>query len=379
MKTDQIPQCNPLASYQRIKAEIDDAISKVLSRGIYILGREVGDFESEFADYQGGGRSVGVANGTDALELSLRALGISAGSPVYTLSHTAVATVAAIEKAGASPVLVDIDPKSYTMCPHSFEAAVVDGDGTPPKKTGGAVILVHLYGQPAPHLPEILQIANKHGLHVVEDCSQAHGAEWTGNKVGTFGDIAAFSLYPTKNLGALGDGGICFTKNPDLAEKIRGLREYGWKQRYVSDFPGGNSRLDELQAAILRIKLRHLDRENEARRKIAAGYRAGLQNHAIHLPQEHPDGRHVYHQFVIRVEERNMLKDYLADRQIGTLIHYPVPIHLQPAYKGRISISPSGMQETERAALGILSLPMYPEMEEASVDRVIVALNDWQP
>ena len=372
MNSEKIPQCNPLASYARLKLEIDGAISAVLSRGVYILGEEVAKFEDEFAAYHGGGHAVGVANGTDALELSLRALGISNGSHVFTVSHTAVATVAAIEKAGAVPVIVDIDPASFTMCPRSLEAAVASHD-----HCGGAVIVVHLYGQPAPYLPEIMEIAARHGLRIVEDCSQAHGAVWRGTKVGTFGDVAAFSLYPTKNLGALGDGGICLTKNEGLTGKIRGLREYGWKQRYVSDFAGGNSRLDELQAAVLRIKLRHLDRENDLRRKLAGIYRYGIQNAAIQLPQENPNARHVYHQFVVRSQKRDLLREYLANEQIGTLIHYPVPIHLQPAYKGRLSLSPAGMQATEEAALEILSLPMYPEMPENYAQRVLDSLNAW--
>lgn len=368
-----IPQCNPLASYKRLQPEIDEAISRVLSRGVYILGEEVSKFEEEFAEYHGGGYGVGVANGTDALELSLRALGMPVGYRVFTVSHTAVATVAAIEKAGFELVLVDIDPVSFTMCPNSLEAALSEHE-----KRGGAVIVVHLYGQPAPHLPEILDVSRRHGLHVIEDCSQAHGAAWRGSKLGTFGDIAAYSLYPTKNLGALGDGGICYTKNKEYSEKIRGLREYGWKQRYVSDFPGGNSRLDELQAAVLRTKLRHLDRENESRRKIAEMYRQGIQNSIVQLPLEHSEGRHVYHQFVVRSEKRDSLRNYLAEIGIGTLIHYPVPIHLQPAYRGRTCISPRGMRATEEAAMEILSLPMYPEMPSTSVERVVVALNEFR-
>lgn len=373
MNSEKIPQCNPLASYARLKLEIDGAISAVLSRGVYILGEEAAKFEEEFAAYHGGGHAVGVANGTDALELSLRALGISPGSHVFTVSHTAVATVAAIEKAGAVPVLVDIDPASFTMCPCSLEAAVASH-----AHIGGAVIVVHLYGQPAPYLQEIMEIAARHGLRVMEDCSQAHGAEWRGTKVGTFGDVAAFSLYPTKNLGALGDGGICLTNDESLAGKIRGLREYGWKQRYVSDFAGGNSRLDELQAAILRIKLRHLDRENDSRRKLAGIYSTGIQSPFIQKPHENPDGRHVYHQFVVRSQKRDLLREYLANDQIGTLIHYPVPIHQQPAYKGRVAVSPAGMKATEEAALEILSLPMYPEMPESFAERVVAALNAWK-
>lgn len=368
-----IPQCNPLASYQRRKADIDAAISTVLAQGRYILGDQVAAFEREFSEYLGGGHAVGVASGTDGLEMALRALGVGSGAKVYTVSHTAVATVAAIEKAGAMPVLVDIDPGSYTMCPQSLAAALA----AHPCGERDVVVVVHLYGQPAVHWQAIVDLACSHGLRVVEDCAQAHGAEWCGRKVGALGDAAAFSLYPTKNLGAIGDGGVCFMRDGDLAAKLRSLREYGWKERYVSEVPGGNSRLDELQAAILRVKLKHLDADNDARRRIASLYRAGIRNPRILLPAEHEDGRHVYHQFVVRSTDRDGLREYLRGRNIGTLIHYPVPIHRQPAYEGRLPLPVPGLPETEEAASTIVSLPMFPELEDREIERVVAALNDW--
>lgn len=373
----QIPQCNPLASYQQSKTEIDAAISGVLSRGIFILGEQVAAFEKEFADYHGAGHAVGMANGTDAIELVLRGLGIGAGSKVFTVSHTAVATVSAIERAGAIPILVDIDQRSYTMCPSSLDAAIKQHRSKDPGPHVDAIIVVHLYGQPAPNWRQISDMARNHNLRLVEDCSQAHGSQFGRTKVGTLGDAAAYSLYPTKNLGALGDGGICLTRDADLAGKLKGLREYGWTKRYVSEFSGANSRLDELQAAILRIKLKRLDRDNELRRSIANIYLSGIDNPRLTLPAQNEFCRHVYHQFVIRTKERDGLRRHLTDHGIGTLVHYPVPIHLQPAYHGRVPLSPLGLRQTEQAANEIVSLPMFPEMATDSVDKVVSILNNW--
>jgi len=352
-------------------------MSAVLSRGVFILGEQVAAFEKEFADYHGGGFAVGMANGTDAIELVLRGLGVGAGSKVYTVSHTAVATVSAIERAGATPVLVDIDRNSYTMCSSSLEAAIEEHGNSGADSCTNAVVVVHLYGQPAPHWQEITDLANAYNLRIVEDCSQAHGAKWRGQRVGTLGDAAAYSLYPTKNLGALGDGGVCLTKDPDLASKLKGLREYGWKERYVSDFPGANSRLDELQAAILRVKLRRLDADNEARRRIAAHYRSGITNDKLHLPSEQDTCQHVYHQFVVRTAQRDEFRKHLGQNCVGSLVHYPVPIHLQPAYRGRLPLSPTGLLQTEQAAEEIVSLPMFPEMQTDEVNEVLAVVNRW--
>jgi dTDP-4-amino-4,6-dideoxygalactose transaminase len=290
---------------------------------------------------------------------------------VATVSHTAVATVAAIEMAGAVPVLIDIEPDYYTMDPVEL-AAVLDHPpaGLPPIR---AVIPVHIYGQPV-SLGPILSTAERHGLAVIEDCAQAHGALYQGRRVGTFGQVAAFSLYPTKNLGALGDGGVIATDDAALADRLVSLRQYGWKSRYVSDEPGVNSRLDELHAAILRVKLRHLDAQNARRREIASAYDTALAGGALHAPRRRTEAQHVFHLYVLRTPERSALQQRLREAGVGTAVHYPVPVHLQPAYHGRIALGPNGCQQTERAAGEVLSLPMFPEMTEGQVEHVCQAL-----
>ncbi len=359
-----IPQTNPKAGYLARRGEIDAAVARVLDSGWYILGAEVAGFEREFASYIRVGHAVGVGSGTDALQLALRACGVGAGDLVITVSHTAVATVAAIGLCGAGPVFVDIDPTTFTMEPERLEEAIRKSHGGRLK----AVVPVHLYGLPA-DMASIGEIARRHGLRVVEDCAQSHGASIDGRKTGTFGDIAAFSFYPTKNLGALGDGGMVTTGDPDLAEHVRRLREYGWRERYVSGEPGLNSRLDELQAAILRVKLRYLDEDNASRRRIAGLYDSLLTGTGLVLPRGRAGAEHVYHQYVIRSRERDALRRHLRERGIGTLVHYPVPVHLQPAY----AASPGEgrrLPHTEKVAGEILSLPIYPELDEESVRRV---------
>ena len=358
------------ASYLAHKDEIDAAFARVLASGWYILGREVAAFEQEFAAYLGVGHAIGVASGTDALQLALRALGIGPGDAVITVSHTAVATVAAIELAGAMPVLVDVDPATYTVDPNSLETAIKELSTRSTSSLGRprAIIPVHLYGHPA-DMPAIMDIASRHDLFVIEDCAQSHGAALRGRKTGAWSHIAAFSFYPTKNLGALGDGGAVVTSDPHLAERTRLLREYGWRERYLSEIPGTNSRLDELQAAILRVKLPYLDAENARRRRLAAIYDALLMDTALSLPQTRPDAAHVFHQYVVRTARRDALRAHLQEQGIGTLIHYPVPIHLQQAYRGRIpEVVP--LARTEQIARQILSLPMYPELGEDQVRAV---------
>ena len=374
----RIPQNDVGAGYRARRAEIDAAVSRVLASGWYILGAEVAAFEREFAEWLGIAGAVGVANGTDALALALRALDIGPGCSVVTVSHTAVATVAAIEMVGATPILVDIDPRTYCLDPDEL-AAVVDrwrdgGDGVPPIR---AVVPVHIYGHPA-DMTRILPIARGAGLRVVEDCAQAHGATSRGARVGTLGDAAAFSLYPTKNLGALGDGGVVVTGDPELRERIAALRQYGWRERYVSAIPGVNSRLDEVQAAILRVRLRYLDAANERRRAIAARYAAAHAGSALTGPICGADIAHVYHQYVVRCADREGLRATLAGRGIDTAIHYPIPVHLQSAYLGRVSLGPSGCVETERAAREILSLPMFPELADGQIDRICMTLGAWR-
>lgn len=358
---ERILQTNPRLNYLAHRTEIDAAVAHVLEHGWYILGEEVAAFEREFAAYLGVGHAFGVGNGTDALHITLRALGVGPGDEVITVSHTAVATVAAIELCGATPVLADVDPRGYTLLPDQVEELI--GPRT------GAVIAVHLYGRPA-ELDRIIAIARRRGIRVVEDCAQSHGARYREHRTGWFGDIAAFSFYPTKNLGALGDGGLVATNDPALAEQVRLVREYGWKDRYISAIAGFNSRLDELQAAILRVKLRALEQENARRRAIAARYSELLQDERISLPEppaEQPG--HVYHQYVIQVDRRDAVRNALNGRGIHTLIHYPVPVHQQPAYAGRIACARS-MEQTERLAGRILSLPMYAELTDDQVERI---------
>ncbi len=353
---------NPKAQYLAHRAEIDAAISRVLAGGHYILGEEVEAFEGEFARYIGVRYGVGVGSGTDALLLGLRAVGVGPGSEVLTVSHTAVATVAAIVAAGATPVFVDIDPESYTMDPQQLEAAVT-------AKTR-AIVPVHLYGQPAT-MDEILAVARRHRLAVVEDCAQSHGALYGDKRVGSFGQVGCFSFYPTKNLGAIGDGGMVVTNDEAFARELRLLREYGWAERYVSHIHGWNTRLDELQAAILRVKLQYLDSDNDRRRVLAGRYDDGLSKLPIVLPKQGKSRQHVYHLYVIRCKDRPQLQSALARAGIGAPVHYPVPIHEQPAYR---MYRQDPLPQTEKAATEVLSLPLYPELSEHDVDRVIETL-----
>lgn len=352
---------NPKAQYQAHQNEIDEAIRRVLEQGRYILGEEVKSFEAEFASFVGVAHGIGVSSGTDALHVALGACEIGAGDEVITVAHTAVATVAAIELAGATAVLVDIEPDFFTIDPAKLRAVITERTR--------AIIPVHIYGQPA-NLDPIIEIARERNLLVIEDCAQAHGAVYRNKRVGSWGDIACFSFYPTKNLGAIGDGGLVVTDNSRFAERARLLREYGWAERYVSHFVGWNSRLDEIQAAILRVKLRFLDSDNEARRRIARKYCDRLATLNLGLPQTRADVIHAFHLFVVRAARRDALQAYLKEKGIGALVHYPVPVHQQPAYQGRLKGS-ENLPETERAAREILSLPMYPELSDNDIETVI--------
>jgi dTDP-4-amino-4,6-dideoxygalactose transaminase len=355
-KHENVPNFNKnsvLLSYQHHKDEINAAIMRVLESGRYILGEEVRSFEEEFARYIGINYGIGVGSGTDAITLALKACGIGSGDEVITVSHTAVATIAAIELCGATPVLVDICPDTYTLDPDFLQKVIT-------KKTK-AVLPVHLYGHPA-DLNRIVPIAHDHDLYVIEDCAQSHGALLHNRKTGSLGDIAAFSFYPTKNLGAIGDGGMVVTDDADLAERVRLLRQYGWKERNISTIPGLNSRLDEIQAAILKVKLNYLDQETARRRNIARVYGQMLPSKDLVFPKESVDAFHVYHQYVIRTAQRDALKMYLANHGVETFIHYPVPVHLQPAYRDRLGCH--HLSGTEALCREILSLPMHPYMEE---------------
>jgi len=363
---DPIPPADPRAGVLARRAEIDGAIGRVLDGGHYILGPEVEAFEREFAAYLGVPHVVGVASGTDALALALRACGIGSGDEVITVGHTAVATVAAIETVGAAPVLVDIDPETFTLDPERVEAAL-----SPRVR---ALLPVHLYGHPAA-MGALRSLAARHRLRLIEDCAQAHGATLDGIRAGALGDVAAFSFYPTKNLGAIGDGGAIATADAGFAEKARRLREYGWRERYVSETPGTNSRLDELQAAILRVGLRHLDEDNARRAAVARIYDAGLAGAGVVLPVTRAGCGHVYHQYVIRHAGRDGLRAELRAHGVGALIHYPVPVHLQPAYRGRLRI-PGPLGHTEAAAATVLSLPMYPELGPERAHRVAAVVRE---
>lgn len=370
-----IPFLDLKAQHQAIAAEVQAAIDGVFDRGQFILGPEVAAFEEEFASYVGVRHAIGVASGTDALHLALRACGIGPGDEVITVPHTAVATVAAIELAGARPVFVDIHPDSYTLDPALVEAAITSRTK--------AILPVHLYGQAASLAP-ILEVARAHGLRVIEDACQAHGALYQGRKVGAWGDIGCFSFYPTKNLGAYGDGGTVVTDDAALAERVRLLRTYGWAERDRSIIRGVNSRLDEVQAAILRVKLKHLDAWNDRRRALAACYAAALGDVSdVILPTEMPYGRHVYHLYVIRVPakpataaDRDGLRRLLDEQGIGTLVHYPVPIHLQEAYRD-LGYPEGSLPESERAGREIVSLPLSPQLAETQVETVADAMRAY--
>jgi len=361
-----IPQADPKANYSAHKTRIQTAIKRVLESGSYILGREVAEFEKEFVSFSGVKHAVGVNSGTDALQLALRACGIGNNDAVVTASHTAVATVAAIESAGAIPLLADIEPATFTISPGSIKAVIKNYRR---KLRIKAIIPVHLYGGAA-DLEEIIKVARQNNLLVIEDCAQSCGASLAGIKLGSWGKASAFSFYPTKNLGALGDAGAVVTNDPVIAERLLLLRQYGWRRRSISDIPGLNSRLDELQAAILRLKLRYLEQENRRRRRIAALYNSLLSGLPVIIPSVREGAEHVFHQYVIRTPLRDKLKNYLRRCGILTAVHYPVSVHLQPAYKNRLQTAPGGLPNTERASKEILSLPIYPELTEKEVKLV---------
>jgi dTDP-4-amino-4,6-dideoxygalactose transaminase len=359
-----IPVADPFRQVERIREEIFGVVQKVITSGRYILGNEVESFEREFADYLNASYCVAVASGTDALVLALKAIGIRPGDEVVTVSHTAVATVAAIEQIGAKPVFTDIDPATRCLDPTHLQRTIS------PKTR--AIVPVHIYGQPAA-MHEILQIAAEHHLKVVEDCAQAHGAEICAKKVGTFGDAAAFSFYPTKNLGALGDGGAVVTNSPEVTETVRELREYGWRKRYVSSRAGMNSRLDELQAAILRVKLPYLSADIARRTEIAARYCGSINGDAVAPPCPVENTLHAMHLFVVECDHRNEFRNYLEKAGVATALHYPIPIHLQPAYIGRIRGS-DGLSHTEALYKRIVTLPMYAELTEPQIAKICTAL-----
>lgn len=365
--TRTIPIASASAQYATIKEEIDDAALRVLESGWFVLGEEVRAFEAEFAAYCGTAHAIGVGNGTDALMLGLRALGVGPGDEVITVPMTAAFGVFAITMTGAAPVFVDIEPRTANMDPSLLEAAI-----TPRTK---AIMPVHLYGQAA-DLGPIMAIATRHGIPVLEDAAQAHGALWEGRRVGTVGRLGAFSFYPSKNLGANGDGGAVVTDDPDLAARVRMLHNGGQQGKYNHVIQGVNSRLDEMQAAMLRVKLARLDGWNAARRRRADRYGELLAGSAAELPERRAGAApesHVWHLYAIRHPRRDALAAHLKERGIGTGVHYPTAIHMQPAFAA-LGIAPGTFPVAERQAREELSLPLYPELPLGDVDYVADAV-----
>lgn len=360
-----IPFVDLHAQYEPLREEILHALAEVLDGMHLFLGPNQQAFEREFADYCGTKDAIGVSNGTDAIELALRALGVGVGDEVITQPNSFIATAEAISAVGATPVFVDVDLRTSTLDPTLLEAAI-----TPRTK---AVIPVHLYGRPA-DMTAIVTVARTHGIAVIEDACQAHGASLNGRRAGSLGDLACFSFYFSKNLGAYGEGGAVTTNDPELASKVRLYRDHGSRVRYEHEVVGRNARLDEMQAAILRIKLRHLDDWNEQRRANAAKLSAALGDTSLVLPEPGGDNvREVFHLYVVRHPRRDALKDFLSERGIGVGIHYPRPIHLQPAYAS-LGYTPGSFPATEQLAPEILSLPMYAELTDDQIARIADAV-----
>lgn len=362
----QINPNNLKPLFDRYQQELEPAALEVLRSGWYVLGKNVEQFEQEFAKYLDVKHAVGVGNGMDALEIGLRTLGVGSGDEVIVQSNAYIACVLAITKNGATPKFVEPD-EYYQLDADKIEAAI-----TPQTK---AIMVVHLYGQTA-EIEEIIQIAREHNLKVIEDCAQSHGSTYKGKKSGTFGDIGCFSFYPTKNLGAFGDGGAVVTNNDEYAQNIKVLRNYGSQKHYYNQMVGYNSRLDEIQAALLRVKLKHLDEINQEKNEIAQKYLAGIKNHNVRLPQLRANATSVWHQFVIYTDKRDELMTYLADKGIGTIIHYPVPPHLQECYQN-LGYRDGDFPISEDYSSHILSLPIYNGMTDEEIKYVIEKINEF--
>jgi len=362
-----IPIIDLKREYPQIKTEINEAIQRVLDKQWFILGKEAEKFEEEFSKYVGTKFGVAVNSGSDALYLAVKALGIDSGDEVITVSHTFVSTVDAIVRNGAKPVFVDIDPETYTM-----DVTQIEGKIT---KRTKAIIPVHLYGHPA-DMDAINAIAKKYNLFVIEDACQAHGSEYKGRKAGSIGDVACFSFYPTKNCGAYGDGGMIVTNSEEIAKKLSMSRNYGQSQKYYYDFVGINSRLDEIQAAVLRVKLKHLDEWNEKRRSVAKLYNELLKDSKVILPIEKNYAKHVYHLYAIRSKNRDELQQYLLEKGIQTQIHYPVPVHKQKSYLDLgFNIH---LPVTEKVCNEILSLPMYPWLKKEEIAKIAEVVKSYK-
>ena len=356
----RIPPIDLMAQYRAIQPEIDEVIHQILESGQFILGSNVAALEQEVATCLGVEHAVGVASGTDALRLTLMALGVGPGDEVITTPFSFIATANTISHCGAKPVFVDIDPQTYNIDPQSIEAAIT--------RHTKAILPVHLYGHPADIGP-IMALADRHGLFVIEDCAQAIGARYKGRKVGSFGHAGCLSFYPTKNLGAYGDGGMAVTNDAALAEKVDVLRRQGGKEKYHAEVLGFNSRLDSLQAAILRVKLKYLDGWNEGRRRVAQRYNELLVGLPVTTPYESPDVYHVYHQYTIRTAERDKLDAYLKECGIGTMIYYPVPLHRQQVF-ANLGYAEGCLPVSEAASREVLSLPIYPELTKTHQEEI---------
>ena len=362
-----VPLVDLAAQYRTIAPEVEQAAAKVLREADFILGSEVKRFEQEFAEFCESRYAVGVDSGTSAIELALRAYEIGAGHEVITAANSFIATSLAVSHAGATPVLIDVDPRTYTI-----DVAVIEQAITPRTK---AIIPVHLYGHPA-YMDRIQEIAERHRLVVIEDACQAHGARYRGRRVGSWSHASAFSFYPGKNLGAYGDGGMVVTNDQRIAQRVEMLRNYGQQEKYHHLFRGYNRRLDTLQAAVLRVKLRYLERWNEARRRNAALYHKLLKGSGVGLPSEAADARSAWHLYVIRVGHRDALREHLASRGISTGVHYPIPIHLQPAYQD-LGHKAGDFPISESCARSILSLPMYAELVRRQIELVAEAIREF--
>ena len=363
----KVPFNDVLASHDAIACDLDEATQRVLRSGWFILGKEVESFEQEFAAYCGVKHCVGVASGTEALQLALLACGIGPGDEVITVSHTAMPTALAIAATGAIPVFVDIDEESYTLRPDQLAEALS------PKTR--AILPVHIYGH-CTEMDAIQEFAARHNLYVIEDAAQAHGSTYKGKKAGSIGNLGCFSFYPTKNLGACGDAGAVVTGDAEMAARLRQLRNYGESRRYLNEVMGYNSRLDELQAAILRAKLPHLERWNESRRDLASRYVSCLEER-FSPPRVKPGCVHSYHLFVIQSEERDSLQEHLRVHEIDALIHYPIPCHLQPALR-KIRHRCCDLSVTERLTKRILSLPMFSALGTEQVEHVARCVNSFR-
>lgn len=362
-----IPILDLQEQYGALEQEIDAAVKQVLTSGRFVLGPIVEDFEHRMADYCECRHGIGVASGTDALRLSLTTLGIGPGDEVITTPFTFVATANTISHTGATPVFVDIDPRTYNVDPRAIEAAITNRTR--------AIVPVHLYGQPA-DMASVMALAEEHQLYVIEDAAQATGARDHGKRVGSIGHAGCISFYPTKNLGAYGDGGMVVTNYPELAGKIDVLRRQGAREKYYHEVLGFNSRLDALQAAILRVKLQYLDDWNAARRKIARRYNELLADLPVTTPHEEPDVEHVYHQYTIRIPERDALRQFLKEQGVSSMVYYPQPLHLQELYAG-LGYVEGSLPHAESAAREVLSLPIYPELASEQQNLVVHAIRTF--